>query len=43
MFQHLKDQRLFREFRTGDVTMETWEAQDVLERMIDRTVDFLYF
>ena len=43
VFQHLKDRRLFKEFRAGDVSLETWEDQIGLGLRIKRAVDFLYF
>ena len=43
VFQHLKDRRLFKEFRAGDVRLETWEDQIGLGLRIKRAVDFLYF
>ncbi len=43
VFQHLKDHRLFKEFRTGDVRLETWNEEFGLGLRIKRAVDFLYF
>ena len=43
VFQHLKDRRLFREFRSGDVRLETWEDQFGVGLRIKRAVEFLYF
>ena len=43
VFQHLKDRRLFKEFRSGDVKLETWEDEFGLGLRIERAVDFLYF
>ena len=43
VFSHLKDRKLFKEFRSGDVTLETWADHDSLGGRIHRTVDFLYY
>lgn len=43
VFHHLKDRRFYKEFRTGDVKLETWRTTDGLERRIKRAIDFLYF
>lgn len=43
VFFHLKDGEYFKEFRTGDVSVERWNTPGRLERMIERSVEFLYF
>ena len=43
VFQHLKDRRLFKEFRSGDVRLEKWEDATGLGSRIKRAVGFLYF
>ncbi len=43
VFQHLKDRRLFKEFRSGDVRLEKWEDEAGLGSRIKRAVEFLYF
>ncbi len=43
VFHHLKDYKFYREFRTGDVKLETWYTKYGLERRIKRAIDFLYF
>ena len=43
VFQHLKDRRLFKEFRSGDVRLEKWEDEIGLGLRIERALDFLYF
>jgi len=43
VFHHLKDHRLFKEFRTGDVRLEHWESEDGLLREIKQAVEFLYY
>ena len=43
VFQHLKDRRLFKEFRSGDVRLEKWEDQIGLGLRIKRAVEFLYW
>jgi len=40
VFRHLKDRRLFKEFRTGDVQMESWNDRPQLAQ---RIIDILYF
>ena len=42
-FQHLKDRRLFKEFRSGDVRLEKWDDATGLGSRISRAVEFLYF
>lgn len=43
VFQHLKDNRLFKEFRSGDVRLEKWQDELSLGLRIKRAVEFLYF
>jgi len=43
VFHHLKDRRMFKEFRSGDVRLETWKEEYGLGVKIRRAVEFLYF
>lgn len=43
VFHHLKDRRLFKEFRSGDVQLERWANQDGLMREIKQALEFLYY
>jgi general secretion pathway protein D len=43
VFHHLQSNILYREFRTGDVTLERWESQKYLKNRLKAIVDFLYF
>lgn len=43
VFDHLKDSRLFKEFRSGDVKLETWVEGSSLGTNIRRAVDFIYY
>ena len=43
VFYHLKDVKLFKEFRTGDVKLERWQEKYGLELRIKRAIEFLYF
>jgi len=43
VFHHLKDRKLFKEFRSGDVRLERWEDPDSLYRELKYAVDFLYY
>ncbi len=40
---HLKDSRFFREFRSGDVALESWEDVDSLSTRIKRVLEFIYY
>ncbi|MBL6958749.1 MAG: hypothetical protein ISR52_07200, partial [Rhodospirillales bacterium] len=40
---HLRNGKFFKEFRSGDVKMEKWDYPGRIERMIERTLQFLYF
>ncbi len=40
---HLKDHRFYREFRSGDVTLEEWNNLDGLRHKVLQVLDFLYF
>lgn len=43
VFHHLKDHRLYKEFRTGDVRLEHWDEPDGLYRQLSQAVEFLYY
>ncbi len=43
IFSHMQDNRLYREFRTGDVTMERWESDSSLKERLKRALGFLYY
>lgn len=43
VFHHLQSNTLYREFRTGDVTLERWESQLSFQARLKSILDFLYF
>lgn len=43
VFNHLNKSSVYREFRTGDVTLETWDRQDSLLLRLRQALDFLFF
>ena len=43
VFHHLKQRRVFKEFRTGDVRLETWDDEIGLGLKIKRAIDFIYY
>lgn len=43
VFHHLQSNVLYREFRTGDVTLERWESQGHLRNRLKSILDFIYF
>lgn len=43
VFDHLKEGRLFKEFRSGDVKLETWVEGASLGTNIRRAVNFIYY
>jgi Tfp pilus assembly protein PilF len=40
---HLRNGKFFKEFRSGDVRMENWDYPGRIERMIERTISFIYY
>ena len=42
VFNHLQDNALYREFRTGDVNMEKWESQVGYKNRLKKAIEFLY-
>jgi len=43
VFHHLGSSSLYREFRTGDVTLERWDRQATLNERLRQAVEFLYY
>ncbi|MEK9684844.1 MAG: LysM peptidoglycan-binding domain-containing protein [Rhodospirillaceae bacterium] len=42
-FKHLQGNKLYREFRTGDVSLEKWEAQTSHTARLKKALEFLYY
>ena len=43
IFHQMQDNSLYREFRTGDVTMERWDNGDKYMSRLRQMLDFLYY
>lgn len=43
VFNHLKDKVLFKEFRTGDVALETWAKNGDFKGRLRRMINFMYY
>lgn len=43
VFHHLNAADLYREFRTGDVTLETWDRMDSTRSRLKQALGFLYY
>ena len=43
VFHHLNAADLYREFRTGDVTLETWDRMSSTRARLRQELDFLYY
>lgn len=43
VFHHMQSNSLYREFRTGDVSLERWQDQESLTNRLKTALDFLYF
>lgn len=43
VFNHLESSRLYREFRTGDVTLESWQSKTTLKARLLDAIKFLYY
>lgn len=43
IFYQLQNNSLYREFRTGDVTMENWKTSEKFEDRLSEMVNFLYY
>jgi len=42
-FHHIQQNKLYREFRTGDVSLEKWENATTLFNRLKRAIEFLHF
>jgi len=43
IFYHLQDNKLYREFRTGDVAVEKWDRQSTRNDRLEQALEFLFF
>lgn len=43
VFHHMQDNTLYREFRTGDVTLENWADMRSLKDRLNKVLEFLYY
>ncbi len=43
VFHHMQNNKLYREFRTGDVTLERWANQSTLKRRLREVIQFLHY
>lgn len=43
VFHHLQENSLYREFRTGDVALESWTDLRTLQDRLGKVLDFLYY
>jgi tetratricopeptide (TPR) repeat protein len=43
VFHHLNAADLYREFRTGDVTLQSWDRMDSTRQRLRQALDFLYY
>lgn len=43
VFHHLSSTDLYREFRTGDVTLERWDRMDSTRQRLQQALGFLYY
>jgi len=43
VFNHLGKTSLYREFRTGDVTLERWDRQESTYQRLKQSLDFLFY
>lgn len=43
VFHHLQSNSLYREFRTGDVSMERWNTQQTLKDALRQAAEFIYY
>lgn len=43
VFHHLDSSSLYREFRTGDVTLEKWDRQETTLQRLKQALGFLYY
>jgi len=43
VYHHMQNNTLYREFRTGDVSMERWANQETLKSRLKQAMTFLYY
>jgi Flp pilus assembly secretin CpaC len=43
VFRHLQQNALYRQFRTGDVSLERWDTQKNIEGRLSGALQFLHF
>jgi len=43
VFSHMNASSIYREFRTGDVTLEQWDRQDTRSARLRQALDFLFY
>jgi hypothetical protein len=43
VFNHLNLSSIYREFRTGDVTLEKWDRQVTTQDRLKQALDFLFY
>jgi Tfp pilus assembly protein PilF len=43
VFNHLNHSSIYREFRTGDVTLEKWDRQVTTQERLKQALDFLFY
>lgn len=43
VFNHLNSSSIYREFRTGDVTMEKWDQQTTTLQRLQQALEFLFY
>ena len=43
VFAHLQDNSIYREFRTGDLTMQEWNSQQTHRDRMKAAADFIYY
>lgn len=43
VFHHMQANKLYREFRTGDVALEKWENLETRRNRLNQALDFLFF
>ena len=43
VFHHFNAADLYREFRTGDVTIDSWERMDTTRQRLKSALEFLYY
>ncbi|MES2935934.1 MAG: hypothetical protein V4805_20895 [Pseudomonadota bacterium] len=43
VFNHLNVSSIYREFRTGDVTLEKWDKQNSTRERLQQALDFLFY